>query len=597
MKKIIFFVAALALFASCNKDQFQESETIETVPVTINASLPETKATIGVMTWEAGDQITVWVASHLNDEGYNGNVLDLVDATTGKFAGEIATPLSEDTYYAAYNALGFDKENKAPIFNISATQADASNGASKAMLSGTYTGALSGLSFTMASTSAKLKITFNQAIKQVTFAGMNDENIIGTNKEIVYTNTDSQGASVVEFIIPAMTFTNGYKLIVEGLNQGEIMYQAFSGSKSFTAGHVRNVTLDFVPFSITAVIDEINPPMTSYSYYLKGDYDNANSSVFETVGRLGQGSDPDTYDNNVQGVFTGNIQGGKAKIVVNGASSSLIPAGYTVKEYGYYRSVNGSAKTKVKVGENLNLSLSKNISWWVEGEDSNYTTYDQGKVSLQPYIIVNNGTGDTEYHQDPVDFYITGLPHRSDHKDLWYVEPHHDDGGRVSGKVQRHLDGSKKFECDMFYNNNSDGGWDDFAVRSQMFSIPTGSQINVKPVMYGVLWGGASTYRLHAYFYFDSTNNTDGYIFHKEKTTDNDHKLTSPTPDVTIELPHSGNTVDYRFMDINKVVALSHERPELSIYIWMYRYASFTFDHPGYWCRYIKVQYSAPANN
>lgn len=165
MKKIIFFVAALALFASCNKDQFQESETIETVPVTINASLPETKATIGAMTWEAGDQITVWVASHLNDEGYNGNVLDLVDATTGKFAGEIDTPLSEDTYYAAYNASGFDKENKAPIFNISATQADASNGASKAMLSGTYTGALSGLSFTMASTSAKLKITFNQAIK------------------------------------------------------------------------------------------------------------------------------------------------------------------------------------------------------------------------------------------------------------------------------------------------------------------------------------------------------------------------------------------------------------------------------------------------
>lgn len=621
MKKIILFVAALALFISCNKEKLQESESTETVPVTVCASFPETKATIGAMAWEIGDQITVWVASHLNDEGYNGNVLDLVDATTGKFAGEIATPQAEDTYYAAYGADGFNRDFHTPVFNLSATQADASNGATKARLSGIYEGALSDLSFTMSAATAKLKISFDKEVKRVTFAGMKGENIIGENKEVVFTDTKASGTKDVEFIIPSMTFFNGYKLTVEGMTVGQVMYLAFPGQKVFSAGYVRNVSINFVPFSISAAFDEANSPMTSYSYYLKGDYSTANSDVFETGGRLGEGSNADAYDDDVRGVFTGKLQGGKAKIVINGASASLIPEGYKVKEYGYYRSVNGSTPEQIKVGVNLDEPLSKNISWDVEGNNTNYTLYDQGVVSLQPYIIVNYGGGNAEYRMEqPKDFYITGLPHISAHKDLWHVaaKVSHTDiaSNKVTGEVINDKD-EKHENVDMFYNNNADGGWDDFCVRTRPFSIPSGQTVNVKPVLYGVLWGG--NHAMEAYFYFDSTNNdketydgstllSKGYVFHRtaphghasDIKTDSDAYIESSKAN---ESAYSilGNVTKTGFESHinNDVVVLNNTDNEFNMYLWIHRHSGVILSsyHPGYWLKNIRVQYSAPANN
>lgn len=619
MKRIFALISVAALLASCSKQSTInpiEGNNDEPAPVMLEkvqvagSVNTGTKVDIANMKWESGDRIRIWVKSAIGAQGYDGDELE-INPSDGSFSGEIVKPQPSDVLYVAYNASGFDKSveaNYGPIFNIEANQNSASGGATKAMLQTEYIytgGSLKNLSFTLVAATAKLKIVITNGakVKAVEFAGMNNEILTGTNgKTISYSGAAS---SEVEFVIPAKTFSKGYKITYTGSDDKK-MYQSYGGGNSvvFEAGKARTVNCAFTPFSISCGIDVANAPKTSYDYYLAGNITKANSADFETVGRLSGGADekPWQYDEDAQGIFTGKIERGKAKVVISGISSSLIPSNLKIKEYGCYVKRVGGQEGKDVYATGLSVDLTKDFSWDVLYNKEEAATHmievDAGDLEIKPYLVVNDGTQDAEYKAPTAyTLHVTGLPHRSDHKDLWYVNP-----SSVSGKVQR-LNDDKGNPIDMFYDPNK-STWTDFAVRSRSFIIPSTSDINAKIVMNGVTW---APHTLNAYFWFDATQND--YVLHKD-VAKGDSKVRSSEKlnnladcDAYVENDESGDNYSYhdlgsggRYGMINTgkdIVTLSQDKSSVSIYLWIYRGSTTAiFDYPGYWCNHIRVEYA-----
>lgn len=617
MKKFLFFTAVIALFASCAKEAANDTPVVpevKLVPVTVTASA-DTKATIGQMKWETGDKLTVWVKSDVDNNasfrGYELTLSEILSEGGAKFSGEIVSPASNDTYYAAYGAVGFDKTNHEPLFNIPAVQNSAAAGATKAMLKGQFQGSKSNISFDMAAATAKLSITVNEDVTTVEFAGLNNEKIaVNESQTISYTGAATKN---IQFIVPAMEFTKGYKLTYTD-GGGKKMYQAYAPSGvTFGAGAERKVSCTFVPFAISCAIDTENAPKTSYDYYLAGNLTKANSSDFETVGRLSGGSteNPWQYDEDAQGIFTGKIERGKAKVVVSGISSSLIPSNLKIKEYGCYVQRVGGAMGKDTYASGKSISLTKDFSWDVMykvATPDQMLEVDAGDIEIKPYVVVNDGSADTEYVAPSVyTLHVTGLPHKSDHKDLWYVCTQGSGDNKVSGTVRRHPDDTN-YPIDMF-EHSSTGAWRDYCVRSRKFNIP--SETKAQVIMHGTLWAPHS---INAYFWFDATK--DSFVFHKnvDRTGDSGEKLNNlsdcdaydeesearqHTKYLDLGETDSESHVTYGHVNDN-TITLSPSSPAVNVYLWIHRGTTASlFEYVGYWCRYIKVQYAAaePANN
>lgn len=648
MKRIysIFAIAVSALLVSCAKEDVPTPSPvpgeIELVPVSVSVSLSgDTKATIGQMKWEAGDQITIWVASALSDDGYTGDVLNITNTETGTFSGQIRKPLASDTYYAAYQASGFDKDNKKPIFNIPAVQNYAKDGATKVMLEGaSFTGSKSEfenreLVFTAAT--AKLKITVDMPVIGVEFSGMNGETLTGGSTTISYSGDP---ANDIELVVPAMTFSNGYKVTYTNAS-GNSMCKSYGNQQPvmFTAGHMRKINCTFIAVAFNQV------PMSSYSYYLAAkqpganvdaNINIANSDNFLTIGEIGAGgTGPAVYDDDAQGHYTGNIEGGTAKVVISDASDL---SSMNVTERGYYvtyKKRNSKTSNIYTVTEerivvsSTSTPLSKDLTWSVFGAGESGTAYGvdftlgkteslaeeekvpqgyarfyAGDVKINPFIKVDGkeycmyfrGTegkvGETVV--------ITGLPHKSNHKDLWYIAK----SPTTKGTVSRHQDDNDNWQ-DMFYDENK-STWTDFCVRSRSFNIP--AETDAKVIMHGVTW---APHTLNAYFWFDATDHAFGLHKDVAKGTGarGSEKLNNLTDcDAYVENDESSKNYNYqdlgtggRYGVINPgkdIITLSPSTPSASVYLWIYRGSTTSFSsYPGYWCNYIKVQYAAPSNN
>ncbi len=649
MKKLLAIISIAVLAAACSKEPVPTPEpepVVEKVYVKFSANLDEdTKATIAQMKWEAGDKITIWVKSELDKAIYAGDEVEIKNIETGIFEGMIASPNPEgDTFYAAYKASSIQKVNNTyePVFNIPASQTTAAAGATKAMLKGQFTGLKENLNFTgdnaMKAATAKLKITVSEGVTSVVFAGMSGETITEGSKTLTYSGA---AATDIEFIVPAMTFSNGYK--VTYTNSRGTMYQSYSGEKSFEDGKARTINCTFVPFSISCGFQQV--PMSSYSYYLKGDaasITKANSNNFLTIGEIGAGgTGPDEYDEDAQGHFTGNIEHGTAKVVINGASSAVLPS-MTVSERGYYvtylmRNSKSSndytlTETKIVVVNSESTPLSKDLTWSVFGANESSTSYGidytlgkteslaeeekvpqgfarfyAGEVKINPYIKVD-GKEYCMYERGSEGkvgetVYVTGLPHKSNHKDLWYIAK----SPTTIGTVSRRQDDKLNWQ-DMFYDPNK-SQWTDYCVRSRSFNIPASAEINARVIMHGVTW---APHTLNAYFWFDATNHAFG--LHKDvakgdKDARGSEKLNNLSDcDAYVENDESGDNYSYqdlgtggRYGVINPgkdIITLTSTNAAASVYLWIYRGSTgVLFDYPGYWCNYVKVQYAAPSNN
>lgn len=605
MKKIFAFVGAVALLASCTSKENATIEPIvpevELVPITVTAGV-DTKATIDQMKWEAGDKITVWVESDIeSNPTFQGYELEILDIETGAFYGEIAAPQDNDTFYAAYGATGFDRTNRTPVFAIPAQQNDAAAGATKVMLGGKFTGSRDAINFVMTAATAKLSITVSEDVKAVEFAGMNDEIIAQDGAKVISYN--GAAANDVQLIVPAINFSKGYKVTYTN-TADQKMYQSYSSTGvTFEAGKSRAINCTFVPFSISCAIDAANAPKTSYDYYLAGNIERANSADFETVGRLSGGAteQPYVYDEDAQGIFTGKIEKGKANIVINGASSKVIPSNLRIKEYGCYVKRVGGQLGKDVYAEDQSIALTKDFSWDVMYKvgESAMIEVDAGDLELKPYIIVNDGTSDQEcVAPTAYTIHVTGLPHRSDHKDLWYVCTTGSGADKVSGRVDR-KDDETDFPVDVFHQTNR-SGWEDYCVRTRPFNIPAATYAQV--IMHGTLW---APYSINAYFWFDETMDT--FKMHKDvdKSGANGEKLANLSDcDAYEELSQARQNKAYYDLGTNGTsavnnnkVTLSSENPAVSVYLWIYRGSILALDYVGYWCRYVKVQYAAAQNN
>lgn len=614
MKKLLAIISIAVLAAACVKQPTPEPEpVVEKVYVKFSANLDEdTKATIKNMKWETGDKITIWVKSELDKAIYAGDEVEIKNIETGTFEGMIASPNPEgDTFYAAYKASGIQKVNNTyePVFNIPASQTTAAAGATKAMLKGQFTGVKEELNFAgdnaMKAATAKLQITVSEGVTNVVFAGMSDETITAGSKTLTYSGA---ATTDIEFIVPAMTFSNGYK--VTYTNARGTMYQSYSGSKSFVDGKERTINCTFVPFSISCAIDADHAPKTSYDYYLAGNITKANSSDFETKGRLSGGTDenPWQYDEDAQGIFTGKIERGKAKMVISGISSSLIPSNLKIKEYGCYVKRVGGQEGKDVYATEQSINLTKDFSWDVLYKKDEAATHmievDAGDLEIKPYVIINDGSADTEYKAPTAyTLHVTGLPHQSDHKDLWYVCTQGSGNNQVSGVVRRHPDDTN-YPIDMFEQTQT-GSWRDYCVRSRKFNIP--AETNAQVIMHGTLWAPHS---INAYFWFDATN--DSFVFHKgvDRTGSNGEKLKNLSDcdaydeesearqhTKYLDLGETYSGVTYGHVNDN-TITLSPSNPAANVYLWIHRGTTASlFEYVGYWCRYVKVQYAAPTQN
>lgn len=530
MKKILIFAFAFvaAVFASCSKNDVSEPAPVlmEKVPVVVAVNVDDTKATIKDMKWEAGDQITVWVESALETLGYKGDTLDIINPETGEFAGKIVKPQQTDTYYVAYNASSFDRESKNPVFNIPAVQNNAAEGATKAMLKGVFTGSKSEINVGMKAATAKLQINVDKAVTSVEFAGMNNEILTGSSTTISYSGA---AATDIELIIPAMSFTNGYRLIFTN-EENKKMYQSYGAGKEmdFTIGGKRTVNCAFNPFNIS--VEMVEDPMTSYSYYCKGDITKANS------------------------MESGRCEPGVAEIIIDGVSSSLFAQmGYKVKEVGYYdssRHINGWSG-----------DLIKGIQWNV----CDNASLNLGKYTLRPFAVITDADGSNEREivaAEPTNVYITGLPYTTSN---FVNDSNWNKSG--SGEFVRNQN------MDVFYNSATNNEARDFYIISPDFlKIASGYGVNV--CMNCGMFGPAKS---TSYVVINASENI---------TKEGEHAYDFTSCADTFR--------NIKYYDFQKTIKFTGSISRACIYVYYDRKGVGIYSNePGLYCKQIRIEYAS----
>lgn len=341
-------LAAVAALVGCSKEN-TPMDVVAKNNFTVDASIVVDDTRVSVegenftdVKWAEGDKIQL---SSVAGTSMTMTAYELSETRDQAFfAGEGNVVSATDTYYAIYPAVAIS-EGVASI-NLDVQSGDdaavlvakgASNSAESINLSFTPANALLHVTVSGVETLAKAEFkAFDGANMAQQFVYNFAEEVASTSGEVAaYTITNP--ANSFFFSLPAdMDMTAGYVVSLTDA-VGNVCSKAYNG-KTFAKGTTTRVNIEWSTPSVS-----LGTPMTSYSYYVSGDVDKANSCannvIYFTTASTFAGVQ------NAMIAEAGYIVNGEYIAVATDASSKSISGNVTVSSWGE-KSIQAYIKTK-----------------------------------------------------------------------------------------------------------------------------------------------------------------------------------------------------------------------------------------------------------
>jgi len=287
MRKFFIALAAIAAFVGCSKEDKQPH--IDTkANFALNASIvvDDTRVSVGgekftEVSWVKGDKIRVESLGGLNTE---------LEATASgreniRFVGTEPTVADKDTYYAVYPSSNISNESVTFYCNNQSGK-DVACLVAKAE---EVTSANLDMMFKPVNALLHVSVNGVESLAKAEFKSYTDKAFAATftydytNDQVEYSGSttayevENPNVEGFFFSLPAdLDMSEGYVVTLTD-GSGNVCSKAYNG-KIFERATTTRVEIDFTMPTVT-----LGEPMTSYSYYAKGDATTANSCANNVV--------------------------------------------------------------------------------------------------------------------------------------------------------------------------------------------------------------------------------------------------------------------------------------------------------------------------
>jgi hypothetical protein len=369
MKKIFMVLAAVAAMVGCSKEN-TPMNVVEKDNVTVNASIVLDATRVSVegenftdVKWSEGDKIQLSSVAGTSMVMTTSEISESRDQAF--FAGDGELVSAVDTYYAIYPVAAIADG----VAKVNLAEQSGNDAAVLVAKANSTTAEGINMAFTPANALLHVAVSGIDALAKAEFKAFDGSAIAS---EFVYDFVSEAATAegetevyVVEnpavdgffFSLPAdMDMAAGYVVSLTDA-EGNVCTKAYNG-KTFAKGTTTRVNIEWSTPSVA-----LGTPMTSYSYYVSGDVDTAN-----------------TCANNVIYFTTASTYAGIQ-------NAMIAEAGYVVDGVTYVSDVDTATKS-------FAMTQDVTVSTW-------------GAKSVEAYIKTKDG----QIYKSSTTVYITGLPY------------------------------------------------------------------------------------------------------------------------------------------------------------------------------------------
>lgn len=438
MKRFFIALAAMAAMVGCSKEN-TPSEVITVDNFTVDAKIvvDDTRVTVEGekftdVKWELNDKVTL-----ASEAGAKATLTATESGDVVRFRGEGEYAADVDTYYAIYPNV--DIVDYVASINLAEQSGD-----DAAVLAAATSNAPKGvidMAFTPQNALLHVSVTNGVSLAKAEFKAFDGSMLPATYIYNFKQGKPSASGEVASYVIndPSNSFffalpadlelAGGYMIYLTDSN-GNVCSKAYNG-KTFTKATTTRVDIEFAAPTVN-----IGEPMTSYSYYLKGNIEEANKCA-----------------NNV--IYFPNAT------TISNLQNAMIA------DYGYV--VDGVTYGKEKMNYNKTTKSFKMTQ--------NHTVSSWGAKSVEAYVVTTDG----RRYSASTTVHITGLPYT--------LNVAANDGNWVKG--------SKSYTNDSAVSWNNSGVKigenqiaEDVWIQTSSFILP--ADVNVNVVGNGVVNGTGS---------------------------------------------------------------------------------------------------------
>lgn len=368
MKRFFIALAAMAAMVGCSVEN-TPSEVITVDNFTVDAKIvvDDTRVTVEGekftdVKWELDDKVTL-----ASEAGAKATLSATESGDVVRFRGEGTYAADVDTYYAIYPNV--DIVDYVASINLAEQSGD-----DAAVLAAASTSVPKGvidMIFTPQNALLHVSVTNGVSLTKAEFKAFDGSMLPATYIYNFKQGKPSASGEVASYVInnPSNSFffalpadlelAGGYMIYLTD-NSGNVCFKAYNG-KTFQKATTTRIDIEFAAPKVT-----LGEPMTSYSYYTKGNTTKANECA-----------------NNV-------IYFPTATTISNLQNAMIADYGYIVDGVTY-------DKTQVNYS---NTTKSFNMT-------QNYTVSSWGAKSIEAYVVTTDG----RRYSDTITVHITGLPY------------------------------------------------------------------------------------------------------------------------------------------------------------------------------------------
>lgn len=437
MKRFFIALAAMAAMVGCSVEN-TPSEVITVDNFTVDAKIvvDDTRVTVEGekftdVKWELSDKVTL-----ASEAGAKATLSATESGDVVRFRGEGTYAADVDTYYAIYPNV--DIVDYVASINLAEQSGD--DAAVLAAASSSVPQGVIDMIFTPQNALLHVSVTNGVSLTKAEFKAFDGSMLPATYIYNFKQGKPSASGEVASYVInnPSNSFffalpadlelAGGYMIYLTD-NSGNVCFKAYNG-KTFQKATTTRVDIEFAAPKVT-----LGEPMTSYSYYTKGNPTEANKCA-----------------NNV-------IYFPTATTISNLQNAMIADYGYIVDGVTY-------DKTQVNYS---NTTKSFNMT-------QNYTVSSWGAKSIEAYVVTTDG----RRYSDTMTVHITGLPYTLNvtANDIWTLGA---SGGVASTLIKWNQSSAVKL---------GGGVVGDIWIETSSFILP--ADVNVNVVGNGVVNGTGS---------------------------------------------------------------------------------------------------------
>lgn len=368
MKRFFIALAAMAAMVGCSKENTpSEVITVDNFTVDAKIVIDDTRVTVGGekftdVKWELDDKVTL-----VSEAGAEVTLSATEAGDNVRFRGEGTYAADVDTYYAIYPNVAIDDY-------VASIDLATQSGDDAAVLAAATSNAPKGvidMEFTPQNALLHVSVTNGVSLAKAEFKAYDGSMLPATYIFSFKQGKPSASGEVASYVIenPSNSFffalpadlelADGYIIYLTDSN-GNICSKAYNG-KTFTKATTTRVDIEFAAPKVN-----IGEPMTSYSYYLKGNKDEANGCA-----------------NNV-------IRFPNATTISNLQNAMIADYGYVVEGVTY-----GKEKMNYNpTDKSFKMTQTHTVSSW-------------GAKSVEAYVVTTDG----RRYSASTTVHITGLPY------------------------------------------------------------------------------------------------------------------------------------------------------------------------------------------